>query len=133
MKWEKPQVVDALTVAFGGDMKNLLPPMKDIPEDFQRETKTSQKWYKFQSDWFFWGIEAIKMDPHEGIDSKASWNHLAAINGSFEPKHEHKEAAVAWLASLWFKDVQYVKGRWPESTIDAIREQKNDLSILQRK
>ena len=117
MKWEKPQVVDALTVAFGGDMKNLLPPMKDIPEDFQRETKTSQKWYKFQSDWFFCGIKNIKIDTHEGIDPKTARNHLTAINGSFSPSHEHKQAAVAWLASLWFKDVQYVKGDGLKYTI----------------
>jgi hypothetical protein len=26
---------------------------------------------------------------------------LVAVPGSFEPKHEHKEAAAGWLMSMW--------------------------------
>jgi hypothetical protein len=46
----------------------------------------------------------------EGVDGNLAFRHLSAIQRSFTPKHEHKEAAVAYLASLWFEDVDYGEG-----------------------
>jgi len=48
--------------------------------------------------------------PNDGIDQNKALRHIKAILGSFEPKHEHKEAAAAYLLSLWFKSVKYAKG-----------------------
>lgn len=41
----------------------------------------------------------------EGIDGKAALLHVREILQSFEPQHEHKTAACAYLMSLWFDDV----------------------------
>ena len=35
--------------------------------------------------------------------------HLKSILQSFKPKHERKEAGVAYLMSLWFDDIIVVK------------------------
>ena len=94
----------------GRDFDKLLPPMADIPQEFQRWNPNG-KWQKFASDWFFSGLADLKLIPKEGVDQKIALNHLRAIIGSFEPQHEHKEAAVAWLASLWFEESSTWKPR----------------------
>jgi hypothetical protein len=52
---------------------------------------------------------------HSGDNDGPGWSeimaeargwHLKAIMGSFQPKHEHKTAGVAYLMSLWFEAVQ---------------------------
>lgn len=45
--------------------------------------------------------------PREGIDAVVALTHLGVVQTSFEPTAEHKEAAVAYLASLWFEDLLY--------------------------
>ncbi len=100
-----PQDVDDVTLAFPADVRDLMPGYEDIPKEFKNFSKN--KWVKFQQDWFFAGLGKVEFDPKEGIDPKKAWRHLQAIQGSCQPKHEHKEAAVAYLASLWFDDVRY--------------------------
>jgi len=57
---------------------------------------------KFQTTWFFKGLTSEDMPTaREGIDLNEAMLHLSAIQRSFEPQHEHKQAAVAYLASLW--------------------------------
>jgi hypothetical protein len=102
-KWAKPQKVDGLDMAFGGNMKNLLPPMLDLPEEF---TSRENKWHDIVSHWFFRGLPSTtKYTPKDGIDPNEALRHVGTIMGSFEPKHEHKTAACAWLLSLWFEDI----------------------------
>jgi hypothetical protein len=108
-KQEFPVVdVDGLDLAFGGDMKKLMPPMAAIPDEF-KDYNTTNKWLKFQSDWFFYGIKNHKMTPKPGIDAQKALRHMAAIQQSWETQHEHKSAGVAYLASLWFDDITYDK------------------------
>ena len=47
------------------------------------------------------------MKPKEGVDTKKALRHVKAVLGSWEPKHEHKEAGVAFLLNEWFDDVTY--------------------------
>lgn len=98
--------VDGLAMAFGGEMKTLLPPYDTIPDEFKR-FRLSNKWIKFQTDWFFSGFTDLDIKPKAGVDKDKAMRHLAAIQHSWEPPHEHKSAAVAYLASLWFDDVTY--------------------------
>jgi hypothetical protein len=42
------------------------------------------------------------MIPREDVDPKKAFQALQVITGSFSPKHEHKEAAFAYLANEWF-------------------------------
>ena len=106
--YSKPSDVDNLTAAFPGNLDGLLPPLSVIPEKYANPNiafNSNDKWVRFQGDWMFRGIpDSSQPKPKRGIDEAKAWKHLSAIQNSFEPKHEHKVAAVAWLASLWFKN-----------------------------
>ena len=99
--------VSDLDVAFGGKIKELMPRMEDIPKEF----KTGRtKWNKITSRWFFAGLSKNTVfSPKEGVDTRKALKHVSAILGSFEPKHEHKEAGVAFLLSEWFEDIENYK------------------------
>lgn len=97
-RWAKPKPVSQLDMAFGaagGNLDDYLPPMAEIP-------KVDGKWVDFQQTWFFKGLKDANLIPKEGIDLGLAIRHLKTIQGSYEPKHEHKMAGVAYLASLWF-------------------------------
>jgi hypothetical protein len=89
----------------GRALAKLMPPMESIPEDFRRDRGEARKWIALQQQWFFCGLKGYEFISNPGIDKADALRHLGTIQGSFEPKHEHKEAAVAWLMSLWFEDV----------------------------
>ncbi len=100
-KWAQPQEVTQLAVAFGGPevMRDLLPPMSVIPKEFD---DGDSPYLKVVSMWFYGGLKASTLVPREGIDKTKAIRHLQACLGSFEPKHEHKTAGVAYLMSQWF-------------------------------
>lgn len=75
-----------------------MPAYTIIPEEFKRQ---SNPWVRWQNEWFFDGLKAAP-EPLDGIDGKAAMRHLRYIQTSFDTRHEHKEAAVAYLASKWF-------------------------------
>lgn len=107
-KFEKPTPVSNVDLAFPAHITPLMPPMDQIPPEFNYSNMMNgggnQKWFEFQQRWFFYGLSKVKIVPKAGINTQEAMRHLSAIQGSFEPKHEHKVAAVAYLASLWFKD-----------------------------
>jgi hypothetical protein len=98
-----PKPITDVDLAFTAAVDGLLPRWADIPEDFKRGRN---KWCRFVSDWFYQGVALSRLVPRDGVDSKMALRHCKAIMGSFEPKHEHKEAGVAYLLSLWFDDVK---------------------------
>jgi hypothetical protein len=108
-KWTHPQPVDDLDVVFPTNVSHLMPTWEEIPAEFKRYP-SNNKWGKFVSDWFFFGLKDLKITPKKDIDSVLVMRHLKAIIGSFQTKHEHKEAALAYLASLWLDDVTYTLG-----------------------
>jgi hypothetical protein len=108
LKQTTPQDIDDLTLAFPASVASLMPDKEDIPEDIIRGRS---KWCRVTSDWFFCGLHNTKWTPKEGIDQAKALRHVGTILGSWEPKHEDKEAAVAYLLSQWFEDVNYTKGK----------------------
>ncbi|WP_348269717.1 hypothetical protein P8936_16340 [Edaphobacter paludis] len=91
--------------AFGPrNLFAIMPKMDDIPQEFQRR---STQWNKLVSAWFFCGLKSLELTPKEGVDKSAALRHVKAIMASFEPKHEHKEAACAYLLSQWFTDPKW--------------------------
>lgn len=100
------QDVTNLAVAFGCRAMELMPPYKDIPDDYKRG---HTKWNKLFNDWFFGGLKSLDVAPKKGIDKQKALTHIRAIMVSFEPQHEHKEAGVAYLMSEWFEDAQWSK------------------------
>lgn len=106
----KPQDVNGVDLAFGGDMNKLLPKWDEIPDEFKRY---GNKWVKVVSDWFYCGLVKAEWKPKPGIDEKNALRHVKACMGSWEPKHEHKEAGCAYLLSEFFEDVAYTRGKLP--------------------
>lgn len=99
--WTVPTEVSALDIAFPGSVEHLMPAYDEIPKEFK---DSNNPWCEFQRDWFFKGLKQEQIpEPKEGITGHIALRHLQAIQHSFQPKHEHKEAAVAYLASLWFQ------------------------------
>ena len=97
--------IDDATLAFPASVRHLMPAQADIPDEFRRH---SNRWNRLFSDWFFLGLESLELTPKEGVDKAKALRHIRAVMGSFEPKHEHKEAAVAYLLNEWFVDEKHV-------------------------
>lgn len=103
-------IVDGVDVVFGGNKAlEIMPKMKDIPNDFPNRVK----WVKVMSDWFFAGIKNAKWTPKEGVETKKALAAITTVMHSFAPKHEHKTAAVAFMLSEWFHDVTYETVKTP--------------------
>jgi hypothetical protein len=98
----KPIKVDDVDMAFGGGpgaMGKLLPAYTAIPDEFRRG---HTPFNRLVDKWFFSGLEKKALKVKGDIDESAAWRHMKTIMGSFEPKHEHKTAGVAYLMSQWF-------------------------------
>lgn len=109
-----PRDVNDVSMVFGANaVEDLMPSyeackagLDALPRDERR------KWVEFQQRWFFEGLPktvqvGLRVIDGKKVDGDKAFRHLASIQGSFAPKHEHKEAAVAYLASQWFEDVAY--------------------------
>ena len=93
-------------IAFGPrSVKEWMPKPTDIPKQFYDFNGT--KWNKLVSEWFFCGLTSLELTPKEGVDKKKALAHVRTIMVSFEPKHEDKEAACAFLLSEWFEDATW--------------------------
>lgn len=105
--FDQPHQVDDVLLAFPGDVRDLMPAMESIPEEF-RDRNSRSSWNLFVRDWFFSSNHLAVWDLHErdGVDGNAAYRHLSVVIRSFQPKHEHKEAAVAWLLSRWFDHIE---------------------------
>lgn len=99
IEWTPQQVTD-LEMAFGVDISRLMPPMRDIPDDYKR---SYNPYCRAVNQWFFRGLQKSALRVKDGIDQEQAFRHLTTIMRSFEPAHEHKEAAVAYLMSQWFE------------------------------
>lgn len=100
----KPQTVTNIDMAFPAKVSHLMPNMSDIPREFDGG---NTKWNKLFSDWFYCGLSKLELTPKDDISRDVALRHISTIMRSFEPKHEHKEAAVAYLLSLWFSDATW--------------------------
>lgn len=103
--FDQPQEISAVKQAFPADLGDLIPKWEVIPDEFKPGTGGHTEWNKFISDWFFTGWPERGLFSRADVDPEKATIHLATILRSFEPKHEHKEAAVAWLTSRWFAAV----------------------------
>lgn len=102
--WSKPQPVEDVLLAFPARVAHLMPPREECEQALHEMPDRGRGWIEFQQRWFYEGLSPdTEFELREGVDPATALRHLKAIQGSFEPKHEHKEAAVAYLASLWFE------------------------------
>jgi len=99
--YEQQEVSEALTM-FPGDVMHLMPEYRSV--------EVEDKWRELQREWFFKGLpKNLQLYPKDGIDPEKAFRHIQCIQGSFQPKHEHKEEAVAFLLGHWFDDYD-IKG-----------------------
>lgn len=99
-----PVALEDVDVVFPSRALDWMPPMSEIPADFERDSP----WHKLLSAIMFDGVRGsdLGFDLKPGIDGETSTRHLFAIVGSYAPKHEHKMAAFAFLCDLWFHAIQ---------------------------
>lgn len=104
--WSKPVPVSDIVLAFpAGVIGTLLPPVEDIPKEFFKENK----WTRL-ADLCFAGIPEhgrTTISTRDGVDVWLAARQVSACLRSFDPKHEHKVAGVAYLLSLFFADVEF--------------------------
>jgi hypothetical protein len=103
-KWAAPTEVDRITAAFPANVVGIfLPPWDEIPDEFRTKWHyDNHPWCGLVNKWFGAGLSGDEVTAKDGIDRNVAIRHLKACMGSFEPKHEHKIAGVAWLMSRWF-------------------------------
>lgn len=104
-KWI-PKDIDRVGMAFPTSVDGMMPAYKDIPEEFKNWNRPT-KWNKLVSAIFFGGLKKLELRPKPGVDQEKAFRHIRYIMGSWEPKHEHKEAGCAFLFSEWFEDVDF--------------------------
>lgn len=99
-----PRDISDVELAFPANVKDLMVPYEDIPDEYKHGNTTGNKLF---TDMFFFGIEDIQLVPKKGIDPEKALRHIMAIARSFQPKHHHKEACVAYLLEEWFKKMKW--------------------------
>lgn len=110
--YDLPHPVSDIQIAFPASLGELLPPWEIIPEDF-KDLNDRTDWNRFVTKLFFFGwakaAESFTVYLHPDIDGDFAMRHLRVLLGSYEPKHEHKMAAVSWLMSRWFLAIRPVE------------------------
>lgn len=93
-----PDLVDA-DVVFGNIEH--LPPYNAIPNEFK---SSRNPFAEIATRLFFQGgrLSDFGLTPKPGVDLEKASRAVKATLGSWEPKHEHKEAGVAFMLSEWF-------------------------------
>lgn len=100
-----PEISD-VQLAFPAGALKWMPAWEDIPVEFKDDTVESE-WEKIARAWFHFGLgDKVEFYPREGVDPAKAIRAIKATLGSFEPKHEHKMAAVAFMLSEWFSKIK---------------------------
>ena len=93
--------------AFPADALDWMPAWDEIPEEY-RDRNNGTVWNKIVRRWFFSGLpEKVAFYPKDGVDAERAVAVVQATLGSFAPKHEHKEAACAYMLASWFTKVEH--------------------------
>lgn len=126
----EPVELNKVQVAFPADALDYMPEYETCATWNGAESWENQ----LQRDWMVMGIADIQLIPkrrHWGQDEiNRAFKHLGAIQGSYAPKHEHKEAAVSFLLNQWFSHARWKvkgqddwKGDWPDEFEQEIEEE----------
>jgi len=100
-----PQDISDVDLAFPAEVMHLMPKYDEIPKQFKSERSSWGN--KLFNDMFYSGLSKLELTPKPDIDPKKAFRHIRAIMGSFQPKHEHKEAAIAMLFEEWFEKADW--------------------------
>lgn len=111
-EWQTPKEVTDVDIAFPARALEVMPTLEECETFLDLLGDDEVKWRAFQKKWFFEGLPEtfqVALREFDGVkvDGEKAFRHLRVIQESFAPKHEHKEAAVACLAALWFEDYSF--------------------------
>ena len=99
--------VSEANMAFGGNIKTLMPPNSEMAE-YRKDWFSGKTWgFNLFNDMFYRGLTKLSLHPKEGIDSAAAFKHIRSIMVSWEPSHEDKTAACAYLFEHWFTGAEW--------------------------
>lgn len=105
-EWALPTPVSDVEVAFPAGALDLMPSREVCEAGLAALPDGGAEWLRLQRVWFSRGLAAgVEFHMRPGVDGETAFRHLCCIQGSYAPKHEHKEAAVAYLASRWCEKV----------------------------
>lgn len=76
----------------------IIPAWEDIPEEYKRDNHPCAA----AANKLFFGAP-VRLTVRDGIDVTKARRMVDAALGSFEPKHEHKIAGVAYLIDSFFE------------------------------
>lgn len=98
-----PEISD-VELAFPATALDWMPEWDAIPAEF-KDGRT--EWNKIALQWFRYGLPAeVEFYPYVGVDPEKAVRAIQATLGSYAPKHQHKEAAVAFMLSEWFGKIE---------------------------
>lgn len=105
------KVTDA-DLVFPASVRDWLPPYDSVPAEFKRR---DNPFVQFVKEWFFRGIDlkewALERLPGISDDeAQERWKQVQCCLGSWEPKHEHKEAGCAYMLSRFLKEPRRIEG-----------------------
>jgi hypothetical protein len=86
-------------LVFPTNVDGMIPPHREIPEYPRR-----QHFEDLAQTWFFSGLKNLKSKPRQGVNETQALAHISYVLRSWEPKHEHKIAGVAFLINEWFEE-----------------------------
>jgi len=98
------------SLAFPSDLDGIIPKYEDIPEEFKQSYGGDDKVKKCRdlfSTWFYRGLKTLELIPKEGVDKDKALRMIRCVMGSFSPKHEHKEAACAYMFHEFFEEIEF--------------------------
>jgi hypothetical protein len=85
--------------AFPTSVEGMIPPYREIGQ-YPRKRELEG----LVDRWFFLGLKNLKTTPREGVNEAEALAHIKYVLSSWEPKHEHKTAGVAFLINEWFEE-----------------------------
>lgn len=102
-----PQPIDDVDFAYPASVKHLMPSGQEY-ETYRQNWFHGTTWgFKLFNEWFYSGVKGLAMIPKEGINPELATRHIIAIMRSFEPQHEDKTAACAYLLEHWFESATW--------------------------
>jgi hypothetical protein len=96
------QEISELDLAFPARGVELMPDLDSVPAEFRDR---SNPWHRFADEWFMHGWPDRGLFPLVEVSPEKAVRHVSVVLGCHGIKHEDKITGVAYMLSLWFRDI----------------------------
>ena len=100
------EVTDAEMAFPAQVIGKFLPDWDAIPAGFKER---NDPWSACADRLFFQGTGGFNFYAKDGVSAEKAYRMVAACLGSYEPKHQHKIAGVAYLLATFFEKVEPIQ------------------------